>query len=49
MGDDPRTLGSGKVFRAAPVLMEGRQAGYVYVILEGETRQDLAARLAHPG
>lgn len=46
LGDNPRTLGSGKVFRAAPVLMEGRQAGYVYVILEGEARQALAARLA---
>lgn len=46
LGDDPRTLGAGKVFRAAPVLMGGRQAGYVYVILEGEVRQALAARLA---
>lgn len=46
LGDDPRTLGAGRVFRAAPVLMGGRQAGYVYVILEGEARQALAARLA---
>lgn len=46
LGDDPRTLAAGKVFRAAPVLMDGRQAGYVYVILEGETRHALATRLA---
>ncbi|MCR6628629.1 MAG: HAMP domain-containing histidine kinase [Magnetospirillum sp.] len=47
LGDDPRTSASRKVFRAAPVLMDDRQAGYVYVILEGEARHALATRLAN--
>jgi len=47
LGDDPRAPNVAKVFRAAPVKVEGRQAGYVYVILEGETRTALAARLAN--
>lgn len=46
LGDDPRGLGSRKVFSAAPVQVDGRQAGYVYVILQGETRDALAARLS---
>lgn len=45
-GDDPRSPGGEKVFSAAPVMVEGRQEGYVYVILEGETRDALAARLS---
>ncbi|MTJ82757.1 MAG: HAMP domain-containing histidine kinase [Telmatospirillum sp.] len=45
-GDDPRMPGQTKVFSAAPVTVDGRQAGYVYVILEGETRDALARRLA---
>ncbi len=46
LGDDPRNTGAGKVFSAAPVQVDGRPAGYVYVILLGETRDALAARLA---
>lgn len=46
LGDDPRALGARKVFSAAPVQVDGRQAGYVYVILQGETRDVLAARLS---
>jgi signal transduction histidine kinase len=46
LGDDPRGLGTLKVFSAAPVQVDGRQAGYVYVILQGETRDALAARLS---
>ncbi len=46
LGDDPRSLGASKVFSAAPVRVDGRPAGYVYVILLGETRDALAARLA---
>ncbi|PKU22158.1 sensor histidine kinase, partial [Telmatospirillum siberiense] len=45
LGDDPRNPGAVKVFSAAPVLVDGRQAGYVYVILLGEDRDALAARL----
>ncbi len=45
-GDDPRGTEASKVFSAAPVQVDGRQAGYVYVILLGETRDALAAGLA---
>jgi signal transduction histidine kinase len=46
LGDDPRNVGVSKVFNAAPVLVDGRAVGYVYVILQGETRDALAARLS---
>ncbi len=46
LGDDPRSPTGRKVFSAAPVRVAGRPAGYVYVILQGETRDALAARLA---
>lgn len=46
LGDDPRSSEATKVFSAAPVLVDGRQAGYVYVILQGEARDALAARLS---
>ncbi len=47
VGDDPRNPAMAKVFSAAPVMMDGHQAGYVYVILEGEDRDALSARLAN--
>ena len=43
LGDDPRNLGRKKVFSAAPVQKDGKNAGYVYVILRGETH-DAAAQ-----
>lgn len=46
LGDDPRSTTTTKVFSAAPVQVDGRQAGYVYVILQSETRDALAARLS---
>jgi len=46
LGDDPRNSDASKVFSAAPVQVNGRQAGYVYVILQGETRDALSARLS---
>jgi signal transduction histidine kinase len=46
LGDDPRSMDVRKVFSAAPVRIDGRPAGYVYVILLGETRDALSARLA---
>ena len=46
LGDDPRNIGISKVFSAAPVQVAGQQAGYVYVILQGETRDALSARLS---
>ena len=36
LGDDPRDLTSRKVFSAAPVMMNGRAEGYLYIILGGE-------------
>jgi two-component system OmpR family sensor kinase len=35
-GDDPRDLEQKKVFSAAPILMDGRTVGYLYIILGGE-------------
>lgn len=44
-GDDPRSGRTSKVFSAAPVQVDGRQAGYVYIILQSEERDALSARL----
>ncbi len=45
LGDDPRSIAGRKVFSAAPLAgANGRVAGYIYVILLGETRDALAAR-----
>ena len=43
LGDDPRGEGERKVFSAAPMKMNGRDAGYVYVVLSGEAREALVA------
>lgn len=45
LGDDPRNPDGRKVFSAAPLKIAGRDAGYVYVILQGESRETLAARV----
>ena len=45
-GDDPRSLsGERKVFSVAPMQLDGRITGYVYVVLLGENRDALAAGL----
>ncbi len=44
-GDDPRSSGR-KVFNAAPLWVQGRQVGYIYVVLVGEQREALAADIA---
>ncbi len=45
LDDDPRSSALRKVFSAAPLAdADGSAAGYVYVILRGETRDALAAR-----
>ena len=45
-GDDPRSpSGERKVFSAAPLQLNGRDAGYVYVVLLGENRDAVAAGL----
>lgn len=49
LGDDPRSEGARKVFSAAPLLAQGQPAGYVYVILQGEGREALAASVNASG
>ncbi|WP_219219593.1 sensor histidine kinase [Variovorax boronicumulans] len=46
LGDDPRGDGARKVFSAAPLQVDGRAAGYVYVVLSGEDREAVAANVA---
>jgi signal transduction histidine kinase len=46
LGDDPRSADAAKVFSAAPLKMGGREAGYVYVVLQGEDYDTLAANVA---
>ncbi|MDH6165908.1 signal transduction histidine kinase [Variovorax boronicumulans] len=46
LGDDPRSADAAKVFSAAPLKMGGRDAGYVYVVLQGEDYDALAAHVA---
>jgi signal transduction histidine kinase len=41
-GDDPRSDGR-KVFSAAPLRVDGQLRGYLYIILQGETFNQLAA------
>src|SRR5512135_2802581 len=36
LGDDPRDLASKKVFSVAPVMLNGRTQGYLYIILGGQ-------------
>jgi cell division protein FtsB len=45
VGDDPRSPDSRKVFSAAPLKIDGKDAGYIYVVLFGEERDNLAAEL----
>ncbi len=45
-GDDPRSAHARKVFSVAPLMVQGRPAGYIYVVLVGEQRQMLADDLA---
>ncbi|WPO99944.1 HAMP domain-containing sensor histidine kinase [Pseudomonas sp. HR96] len=46
LGDDPRSLSGQKVFSAAPVQVNGHDGGFVYVILQGQDRDALAAHLS---
>jgi signal transduction histidine kinase len=43
VGDDPRSSDARKVFSAAPVRVDGKDAGYVYVVLQGEALDALVA------
>lgn len=44
LGDDPRSSDGRKVFSAAPLSVDGRQVGFIYVVLLGEAHDLLAAR-----
>jgi len=46
LGDDPRGEGVRKVFSAAPLRLQGRDVGYVYVVLIGEERDALSANVS---
>ncbi|ABE42504.1 sensor histidine kinase [Polaromonas sp. JS666] len=46
VGDDPRGDGVQKVFSAAPLRVDDRDVGYVYVVLFGEDRDAVAANVA---
>jgi DNA-binding response OmpR family regulator len=43
-GDDPRSVDGRKVFSAAPLKVDGKPAGYLYVVLLGEDHDRLAER-----
>lgn len=45
LGDNPRDFHTPKVFSAAPVIMNDRTYGYVYVILRGEDYDSIADRI----
>jgi two-component system OmpR family sensor kinase len=45
-GNDPRSLERQKVFSVAPIDVDGRRAGYLYVILAGEQYDSVAQMLA---
>ncbi|TLV19860.1 HAMP domain-containing histidine kinase [Klebsiella indica] len=42
-GDDPRSADRQKVFSVAPLRLDGQLRGYLYIILQGETFNELAA------
>lgn len=46
LGSDPRNAGARKVFSAAPIRIDGRDLGYVYVVLQGETHDALASMVS---
>ncbi|MVW79076.1 sensor histidine kinase [Bordetella sp. 02P26C-1] len=46
LGVDPRHSTLRKVFSAAPIRVDGQGRGYVYVVLQGEAHDALAAKLS---
>ncbi|MCF4995901.1 HAMP domain-containing protein [Pseudomonas syringae] len=44
LGDDPRSVDARKVFSAAPLQVNGKAAGYLYVVLLGEAHDRFAER-----
>ena len=45
VGDNPRIPGDEKIFSASPVTRNGKLEGYVYIVLEGAKREQLAASI----
>jgi signal transduction histidine kinase len=45
LGDDPRDAGGKKVFTAAPIAQGGKLEGYLYVILGGETYDNIIQKI----
>ena len=46
LGVDPRNTGVRKVFSAAPIRIDGRDRGYVYVVLQGEAHDALVSTVS---
>jgi len=44
--DDPKSSDATRIFSAAPITANGKVSGYVYVVLAGEDRRNLAEQLA---
>ena len=49
LADDPRSDVARKVFSAAPLVTEGRERGWIYVVLIGEEHETLARHLVGGG
>ncbi len=46
LGVDPRNPGTRKVFSAAPIRIDGKDRGYVYVVLQGEAHDALVSTVS---
>lgn len=44
LGDDPRSVEGRKVFSAAPLRVNGKDVGFIYVVLQGEAHDQLVAQ-----
>ena len=49
LGDDPRRPGARNVVSVEGLSAEGRMTGYLYVVLQGQTQQSVAAAVAQSG
>jgi signal transduction histidine kinase len=49
LGDDPRRPGARNVVSVEGLSTEGRMSGYLYVVLQGQTQQAVAAAVAQSG
>lgn len=49
LGDDPRRPGARNVVSVEGLTTDGRMTGYLYVVLQGQTQQSVAAAVAQSG